>query len=312
MDLKYKIVVNPISGGGNAKKLIPVVAEWLTKHQVTFDMQATEHPWHAAQITQEAIEQGYDAVIAMGGDGTANEVINGIMQAQSMGLKPLKMGIIPVGRGNDFAFSMKMPMTYEEGCEQLINPNIKTIDIGFVRGGLYPDGRYFGNGIGIGFDAVVGFQAVKYKKLGGFPSYIFGVLETLFLYFKAPQLKIKMDDETIEVNPLMVSIMNGVRMGGGFMMAPNSIANDGKFDICLVNQLSRLATLMLVPKFFSGRQHENPAVKYFHPSKIHVSTIEGTIPAHADGETLCVTGDQLEIELIPKALEIIYMEEPAA
>ena len=312
MGLKYKIIANPTSGGGNGKKLIPVVSEWLKSHDVDFELQETEHPWHAAQIAEEAIEQGFDAVISMGGDGTANEVLNGMMLAKKIGLHTVKMGVIPVGRGNDFAFSMKMPLNYEDGCKLLTNPTTRMIDIGFVRGGLYPEGRYFGNGIGIGFDAVVGFQAVKYKKLGGFPSYIFGVIETLSLYFKAPKLKIEMDDEVIEANPLMVSIMNGTRMGGGFMMAPNSHSDDGNFDICLVNQISRIATLLLVPKFFSGKQYMHPAVEYHFPSKVHVSTIEGSIPAHADGETLCVTGDELDIELIPQALEIIYLEEPAS
>ena len=312
MGLKYKIIANPTSGGGNGKTLMPIVSDWLKEHDVDFDMQATEHPWHAAQIAQEAIEQGFDAVISMGGDGTANEVINGMMLAKKIGFHTVKMGVIPVGRGNDFAFSMKMPLTYEEGCKLLTTPTTRMIDIGFVRGGHYPEGRYFANGIGIGFDAVVGFQAVKYKKLGGFPSYIFGVIETLSLYFKAPKLRIVMDNETIEVNPLMVSIMNGVRMGGGFLMAPNSQPDDGHFDICLVNQISRIATLLLVPKFFSGSQYLHPAVQYYYPGKIHVSTIEGTIPAHADGETLCVTGDELEIELLPQALEIITPEESAS
>ena len=312
MGQKYKIIANPISGAGNGKKLIPVVSDLLKKHDIDFEIQETEHPWHAAQIAQEAIEQGFDAIISMGGDGTANEVINGMMLAKKIGLHTVKMGVIPVGRGNDFAFSMRMPLNHEDGCNLLANPTTKMIDVGFVRGGHYPEGRYFANGIGIGFDAVVGFQAVKYKKLGGFPSYIFGVIETLSLYFKAPKLKIEMDTETIEVNPIMVSIMNGRRMGGGFMMAPNSLPDDGKFDICLVNQLSRIATLLLVPKFFSGKQYLHPAVDYYYPSKLKVSTIEGTIPAHGDGETLCVTGDQLDIELIPKAIEIIYLEEPTS
>ena len=311
MAFNYKIIVNPTSGAGNGKKLMPVVSEWLTQNEIRFDMQETEYPWHAALITQEAIEQGYDAVIAMGGDGTVNEVINGMLLSQKIGMHTVKMGVIPVGRGNDFAYSMHMPQQYQDGCQALLTPSTRKIDIGFVKGGLYPDGRYFGNGIGIGFDAVVGFEAVKFKKLGGFPSYILGVLVTLSLYFKAPCLKIEMDGEAIEVNPLMVSIMNGIRMGGGFMMAPESISDDGKFDICLVNQISRIATLMLVPKFFSGKQNEHPAVQYFHPSKIHVTTIEGHIPAHADGETLCVKGDELEIELLPQAMEVIYLEESA-
>ncbi len=312
MDLKYKIVVNPTSGAGNGAKLMPVVSEWLRANAIDFDMQATEYPWHAAKITEEAIEQGFDVIVSMGGDGTANEVINGIQIAQKLGLRPVKMAVIPVGRGNDFAFSMKMPLTYLEGCQALKNPKIKKIDIGFVRGGLYPDGRYFGNGIGIGFDAVVGFQAVKYKKLGGFPSYILGVLETIFLYFKGPRLKLVMDNETLEVNPLMVSIMNGIRMGGGFMMAPKSIQDDGKFDICLVSELSRIATILLVPKFFSGTQEEHKAVKFYHPSRISITTLRGSIPAHADGETICTKGDSLDIELLPQAQEIIVLEDSAA
>ena len=110
------------------------------------------------------------------------------------------------------------------------------IDIGRVAGGLYPQGRYFGNGVGIGFDAVVGFVAQKKKRLTGFASYIVAALKTIFLYYRAPLVRIEYDGQTLTLPSLMVSVMNGRRMGGGFMMAPQAQPDDGLFDLCIASK----------------------------------------------------------------------------
>ena len=139
------------------------------------------------------------------------------------GIEPLPaLGVLCSGRGNDFAFGAGIPMDIEQGCQTLKDGHKSLIDVGYVKGGLFPEGRYFGNGVGIGFDAVVGFVAAKQKHLSGFASYIVAALKTVFLYYHAPKVRIEVDDRTYEYSALMVSIMNGRRMGGGFHMAPKS------------------------------------------------------------------------------------------
>jgi diacylglycerol kinase family enzyme len=177
--------------------------------------------------------------------------------------------------------------------------------VGFVKGGLYPDGRYFGNGVGIGFDAVVGFEAAKLKKLHGFANYLVAALRTMFLYYQAPLVRIELDKDVVKLPALMVSIMNGKRMGGGFMMAPQSQIADGLFDLCIVGQVSRMGILGLIPQFTKGTQAGHPKVSMRQSGRVVVVAEQGSLPAHADGETLCTEGKTLTLELLPGALEMI-------
>ena len=307
---KYKFIVNPISGRGAGQKSIPILEQALRAYEFQYDLAFTQRPWHASELALQAAQEGFDVVISVGGDGTANEVLNGLMQAQLKGIKTPVMGILCVGRGNDFAYALQIPPDLEKGIEALKADFRKKIDVGYVEGGLFPGGRYFGNGVGIGFDAVVGFEALKLAPLSGFLSYIVAALKTIFLYFNAPRVKVELDNETLEQPALMVSIMNGKRMGGGFMMAPDSQISDGMFDICIAGQVSRTGIFALIPRFMKGNQAGHPAIYFSRSVNVSVKAIEGTLPAHADGETLCTDGDHLSLKTIPYALEIICAAPP--
>ncbi len=307
---KYKIIVNPTAGRGTGEQAIPHIERMLNEYDLDFDLVRTERPWHAAELAQEAATAGYDVVVAVGGDGTANEVLNGLMRAKRVSeaasqREECAMGIVCVGRGNDFAYGMGIPADLEEGCRALAQDHRRTVDVGWVAGGLYPEGRYFGNGVGIGFDAVVGFEAVKMTRLTGFPSYIVAVLKTVLLYYKAPLTKIKYDGETITQPSLMISIMNGQRMGGGFYMAPDGKPDDGMFDLCIAHEVSRPRLFGLIPHFMRGTQATQEPIKMEQARKVVVTAVEGVLPAHADGETLCIEGQYLEMELLPRQIEII-------
>jgi diacylglycerol kinase (ATP) len=307
---KYKFIVNPISGRGAGEKSIPILEQALRSHQFQYDLVLTQRPWHACELALQAAKEGYEVVTSVGGDGTANEVLNGLMQAQMNGIKTPVMGILCVGRGNDFAYGVRIPSVLNEGIEVLKNDLRKKIDVGYVEGGLFPQGRYFGNGVGIGFDAVVGFEALKLAPLSGFLSYIVAAMKTIFLYFNAPGVRIELDNETLEQPALMVSIMNGKRMGGGFMMAPDSLSDDGMFDICIAGQVSRSGIFALIPRFMKGNQAGHPAIHFSRSTNVTVKAIGGTLPAHADGETLCTDGDQLSLKIFPLALEMICSVPP--
>lgn len=301
---KHLLIVNPISGRGSGLKHKDLLNEFFNKNHLDFDLVVTERPGHAIEIAKKAVLDRYDIVVAVGGDGTCNEVLNGLMSEMKDGGHKPKMGVIPVGRGNDFAYSMGIPVDFDLACKQYVEPKFRSIDIGQVVGGFFPEGRYFGNGVGIGFDAVVGFEALKLKFLTGFPSYIVAALKTIFLYFKAPKLRVELDGETIIDKFLMVSIMNGIRMGGGFYMAPNGDPTDKKFTLCIVNELGKFATFPLIMKFMKGTQEGDPKVRMVNSSSVKVTAVEGKIPAHADGETVCYDGSSIDIHLIPGAIEL--------
>jgi diacylglycerol kinase (ATP) len=302
---RYFVIVNPVSGRGNGEKYYPIIEELLQQLGIPFEMVRTQNPGHATQLAERASRDGFGVVVAVGGDGTANEVLNGLVRARQNGNGQAAMGLIPIGRGNDFAFGVGAPILLEEACQALSSGKRKWIDVGCVRGGDYPEGRFFGNGVGIGFDAVVGFEALKLKRLHGFPSYIVAALKTIFLYYRAPIVRVKFNDQELVLPALMVSIMNGRRMGGGFFMAPEGQTNDGMFDLCIARQVSRPAIFLLIPRFMQGSQAGHPAIQMVRADHVTVTAVEGKLPAHADGETLCYAGERLELTLFPRMLEIL-------
>ncbi len=303
---RYKIIVNPTSGRGVGGESVPALEEGLKQGGLSFDLVRTERPWHAAELAREAAGAGYEVVVAVGGDGTANEVLNGLMLAREANprLRPV-MGVVSVGRGNDFAFGVGVERGVAAGLAALRADRRVPMDVGRVSGGLFPQGRYFGNGVGIGFDAVVGFEAVKLKRLTGFPSYIVAALRTIFLYFHAPQVRVETDSGPLELSALMVSIMNGRRMGGGFMMAPSATIDDGLFDLCIARQVSKAGIFALIPRFMNGTQGSHPAILTARTQRITVTALEGVLPAHADGETLSTEGTRLVVEIVPHPIDII-------
>lgn len=311
---KLKIILNPTSGRGAAGRARPLIEQTLRGLGLEFDLVTSERPWHAAELAQQAAQAGYAVVVAAGGDGTANEVLNGLMAAtaQPLPTAPPAMGLLAIGRGNDLAFGLGIPPGTEAGCRVLAHGVRRRIDVGHAVGGLYPQGRYFGNGVGIGFDAVVGFESVKMKPLTGFASYVAAALKTIFLYDRAPNVRLEYNGQPVVQRSLMVSVMNGRRMGGGFHMAPQAQPDDGLFDLCIAGEATRGHILALLPKFMKGTQAGDPVVRMERAPRIVVTALEGGLPAHADGETLCVEGQQLVLELLPGRLEVLCPAAGAA
>jgi YegS/Rv2252/BmrU family lipid kinase len=303
---KHCIIVNPTAGKGAAKKAIPQIQGLLDSLGIEYDLVLTEHPGHAISLAEEAGSNGYDMVVAVGGDGTANEVINGLMKALNDGRLTSSFAVLPVGRGNDFSFGMGVPQDLESACNLLAKGKTRKIDVGFVKGGDFPEGRYFGNGIGIGFDTIVGFEAAKLPSfISGMPAYLIAALKTIFLFFKAPNLRIDVDGEIIEQPCLLVSMMNGKRMGGSFMFAPDSASDDGLLNLCIAHQVTRMQVLGLFPKVMSGTQESHHAIKMPTGRHIKVEALSGILPVHADGETICEAGSSLEVDILQQQLNMV-------
>ncbi len=306
MEKRIKFIVNPIAGQGAGKLAQPEIERLAGENSMNFEIETTKRPGHAIDLARQAAEDKIDIVVAVGGDGTSNEVLNGLMEALSQGYGNTCMGIIAIGRGNDFAYGFDIPAGLQEGFQVINSGKPRKMDVGHITGGDYPQGRYFGNGVGIGFDAVVGFEAVKLIHLHGFLNYVVAALRTIFLFFNAPLLQINYDDQQINQASLMVSIMNGRRMGGGFMMAPEALQDDGLLDLCIAGQLSRLGILAMIPRFMKGTQSTQPQIKTGRAAKIHVLALDGSLPAHADGETICTAGRELSIEIFHQPINILH------
>lgn len=304
--MKYFVIVNPTSGRGLGGRSIQQIESFLKENGVDFTLVQTEGVWHAAELAEGAARDGYNVIVCASGDGTVNEAINGIMRAKKAGYNSTAFTVLGIGTGNDFAGGTGIPTNLSDGLKALLANKRKKIDLGYVKGGDYPDGRYFGNGIGVGFDAAVGNEAIKVRWTRGLMAYLIGVIKTVFLYYNPAQVEIVLDDkDVIKQTSLMISVMNGRRMGGGFQMAPQSQPDDGYFDLCIAETATKGRILQMIPHFIKGTQESLPEIQMKRAKKVSIKSLDVTFPAHADGEFICLDGSHLTLELLPQELEII-------
>jgi YegS/Rv2252/BmrU family lipid kinase len=300
---KFWIILNPTAGKGKAAKKYPKIERFLRKSGVNFEILLTKGVGDALNMARDLPIGEDDVTVAAGGDGTCNEVVNGLLARGAK--KPPVFGILPIGRGNDFSSTPKIPQDVEKALQLLIAGNAKPLDAGFVKGGFFPDGRYFINGIGIGFDTKVGFEAAKLKIKSGL-SYAVGALIMVIRYDPSPVLQIRYDDREVTLPAVLVSVVNGRRMGGSFYMGPDALLDDGLLDICYVqHQKTRMDLLKIISHYTKGTQGECHGVNFGRGRHFHLKALDGGMAAHCDGETVCYEGKELEITCIPNALRLI-------
>ena len=305
MPTSYKLILNPAAGNGNGLKALPRIEQLCKQHNLTYDIVRTEGPGHGIELTRQAIKDGFSIIVAAGGDGTVNEVLNGLIQSRSEDLPTPPMGVLCVGRGNDFAGSLGLPEDLEGGFQTLLGGSRRIVDIGRVSGGLVPKGRYFCNCVGVGFDAITTIEVHKLPRWGGYLAFMAAVLKTVFLYNKAPMARIEFNGTVINQRSLLISIMNGRRLGGGFIMAPDSLPDDGYFDLCIAEQMSSFEVIKMIPHFTKGDQSTQPTIKTGRATRISIVAEDGPLPAQTDGEIISIDGTRLDIAVLPRQLEVI-------
>ena len=303
--MKTTVIINPASGRGRARKLAPTIERLLCASEMDFDLLPSERPWHTAELAETAARQGVDVVIAAGGDGTVNEAINGLMRARLDGIIEPALGVLSLGTGNDFAASLNIPAKLESAVQAIKNNTRRYVDIGRLNGCGLQNNRYFGNCVGIGFDAAGGILAEKITWASGLLAYFIAALQNILVYYKAPTLEIKLDAETIHMPSLLVSIMNGKRIGGGFWTAPNARLDDGLFDLCIAGEVSRPRMLTLLPHFLKGTQATQPEIQMKQATVVKIIATKGVMPIQTDGEILDAACREVTIEILPKQLEVI-------
>lgn len=303
MEQKVMMIFNPRADRGNAWQ-IPGHLHQLVAGRRNIDWNGTVYPGHAVELARRAGEQGYQRVIALGGDGTVHEVINGLMGVSRR--KRPALGIVPLGSGNDFAQSIGIPQKPENALRVALGSKMKDMDLGLVTDGK---GRqeYFNNTLGIGFDAVVNIRTRKIPFLRGFIMYLVAVIQTIMLNFDPLQLRVKTETETWDMSTLMLTACNGQREGGGFRVAPEARTDDGTLDYATVCRVSRLMMLRLVPEVMNGTHGKFKQVRMGRFKKMSL-TSDRPLHIHADGEVFTDLGTnirRLTIEIIPKAVRIL-------
>jgi len=268
------------------------------------DWQGTEYPAHATEIAAQAALQGYQTIVALGGDGTVHEIVNGLMKIEAAH-RP-RLGIVPMGSGNDFAGGAGIQMNQQEAMRRVFTGTPKPVDVARIQDGT---GRteYFDNTLGIGFDAAINIRSRSIQSLQGFMMYLTATLLTIARDFAAPHMKVTYDGGTLDEPLMMITVGNGPREGGGFLTTPESKMDDGLLDFVYIRPVSKVRMLQLVPKVMNGTHVKEKEVKIAQTTKLVVDA-DRALPIHADGELFApyeADVRHVEITLMPGAIQVI-------
>jgi|SRR5579859_7900311 len=270
------------------------------------DWRGTEYPAHATAIAATAADDGYETVVAMGGDGTVHEVINGLMRIPAE--RRPRLGLVPIGSGNDFAGGSKLAEigNLQMAMRQVFAGKERRVDVAVIRDGA---GRseYFDNTAGIGFDAAVNIRSRKIQLIHGFLMYLTATLQTIALNFDAPHMRVTYDGGALDQSIMMLTVGNGPREGGGFVTTPGSLLDDGCLEFVYVDQVSQIRMLQLLPKFTSATHIGEHDVHLVRTTKLSIDA-DRALPIHVDGELFApyeANVRHVEIEVVPGAIRLV-------
>lgn len=307
----YKVIVNPVSGRGNGARASVAVRRALDIAEADYDLVETQGPGHAIELAQRAVLDGWDVIAAVGGDGTAHEVVQGLARAaQARGAwqtaQPVgALGLIPIGTGNDYAWRLGLPHNDpEQACRILLQGQRRTVDLGLVTD---ETGRseFFHNHLGAGFEAATLIESLKLRRLRGFLLYLAAVLRVIPRNSRGWDMTIRCNGTTLSRPLLLASVANGGRTGGGFMMAPQARLDDGQLDLVCGHTPNVAVTFWLLPHVIRGTHLSK--TQYVSAARAPDLVLEapGGVPVHLDGEVFRTDARRLEIRVLPKWLNVI-------
>lgn len=290
--MKHFFIVNPVAGKGKPLRYIPEIESIFRNRKDEHVVRLTEKPGHATTIAREYAHTDDSRIYSVGGDGTLNEIVNGIACGKS------SLAVIPGGSGNDFIKSISNNWNTADILKRTIEGREKPVDLANVNG------RYFINIASVGLDGDVAHYTNKHKRLTGLkgvPAYLLGVAEALFKY-KNNLLRIKIDEKYLEMKSLLVAVANGKFYGGGMMPTPEALVDDSRFDICLVGEKGRFSILKFLPKFIKGRHGGIEGVYFFRGKKVEIQC-DSEISLNIDGEVRMVK--QALFDIIPGGINVV-------
>ena len=300
---RVKLILNPMADMGNAWRLAaalqPIVEEFGSA-----DWAGTVYPTHATELAQWAAEDGYDVVVAVGGDGTVHEIVNGLMRVPAE--RRPKLSVVPMGSGNDFATAVGAKESPPEALKQAFSGTPKRFDLGLISD-KHGRQEYFDNTMGIGFDTTATLRSHKLPLLRGFLMYFTAVIQTIIMDHEAPKMQFSSDEEQWERETLMLVVCNGPREGGGFIIAPDAVNNDGVFNYTAVDHVSRAMMFRLVPEFMKGTHGRFSSVYMGKLKKLALKS-DRAMYIHTDGEIYAGFGTdvrEINLEVIPGAIEVV-------
>lgn len=289
------VLANPAAGNGRGDRLAARAVALLERHGLQVETIISSGPGHLVEVAAAEAERGRARLIACGGDGTLSEVARGLLGVPGA---ETAMGIVPLGTGNDFVKSARLPRDWRTACRRLARGfSTRHVDAGRVNG------RWFINGVGFGFDAAIARATLRYKWLPGPLGYAAGMLEALRAGVGRPICRLRWDGGEDRRAVTFVAACNGQFAGGLFHLAPGAELDDGRLDIVWADALTRLQLLRHAPSVMRGTHERLAVVHLAQVARIEIDS-DVLLPAQADGELIGAEIDRLQIELMPGALRL--------
>lgn len=303
---EWLVILNPHAGVGKGAKDREIIKGVLSKSGLSFHIVTSDYSRHTIALTSEYIEKGYRKIIIAGGDGTLNEVVNGIYSQASVLPSEIILGMLPVGTGNDWVKTFGIPVDYKKAMNIILRGKVVSQDVGRIiqQSKKGKSIRYFANMTGFGFDAMVAQKANKLKNKGrsGLLVYLNSLL-TSYIAYQAIKMQINIDKGDIVTEVFSCSIGIGKFNGGGMMQAPGAIPNNGEFEVTLIEKIGVWTLLKNIKGLFDGSFVHDKHVSTYKANKIKLRS--GTlIPCEADGENL--GKGNFVVEMLPHSLNVIY------
>lgn len=284
-------IVNKTAGAGKCEALFNSAEEILNAHNAEYVVHCTEYAGHAVKLADQAVKDGEKFIVAVGGDGTVNEVSSVLC-----GIAGIAFGILPFGTGNDAARNAGLPLEVDAAVHTLLEGSVHNYDMGLANG------RPFINAGGFGFDVDVIINTEKHKGSGrGMMPYLLGIVDTLFNRKKIHAV-IETKTERIEKDVMIAVVANGAQFGGGMRVAPEAETDDGLFDVCLIDHVGLIKLLFLLPMFTKGKHLKKKPVTYFKTDSIRFET-DAEYPIQLDGEIVETT--PVSYSIVRNALSMI-------
>ncbi len=304
--MDWFVIVNPNAGKRKGEKDWLEIAAQLTAAGIEFVNVFTEHRNHAVLLARKYIENGYRNIIVVGGDGTLNEVVNGIFTQAHVSASDITLAMIPVGTGNDWCRMYNIPNDYKQAIKLIIKRKIFVQDTGnikYISGDGKEVTRYFINMAGMGFDALVAQKTNKQKDLGKSNplSYVVNIFSSLFSY-TFTKVTILLDNEKVVSDIFSMSVGIGQYNGGGMKQTPGALPDDGLFDMTLIKPIGKFKIIRNIIKLFDGSFTRLPEVSTYRSSKIIIHS-EPPMYMEADGESLGHT--PFVFSILPQSLNVV-------
>jgi diacylglycerol kinase (ATP) len=295
--MAIKVILNPYANrwraGSRADAVRAALADAAVSQQA--DIVLTEKPGQGIALAETAVAQGFDAVVAAGGDGTLSEVANGLLRAADDG-KTIPFGILPLGSANDFSDMLGLPRDLGEAAQIITAGRTRQIDAGRVND------HFFINNCAVAMEPMITLENIRMKRLSGELRYVVALLRGL-VKLRAWDMQIRWDDGGHDGPAYLLSVCNGPRTGG-FYMAPDAVVDDGLFDFVFAPQVPKLTVIHILLKLFRKTHIFHPDVVYGRTRHLSIRSRPGT-PIHADGEIIAEAATQIEYDILPGKLTLL-------